>query len=379
MLDLDFLKPREKFLLLEIAPKRTSGLLLSVDKEKNIRAEKFWEDFSFKKVHGDPLKSLRKRQIIVSAHPEFVASIICPVSLERDEANAQKPLNITELEGLFSQALGRLQSKYRREASLRLEVEELDVVLIGAKAGSFKVDGHMVLNPLGFHGRTPSAILELTFTTRQIFDDLKEFFKAQEGFFFTGSPRAALSILSRLESLPLNLVLAENGRSFYFMLDKAAWGHAIKEEKVPWSLGGIFEAISRALALSPKLTFAVYEKYLEKEMSDNMSNALGRVIKPEKDALLEELKKLNPRGRVYVHSRAPLSFAFPFRLGRAVMDELPLETALERLGFRLEFGEWPFAKGEIFMRLAPFFEFYFDRSGSEINSRLRRRLHWLIQ
>ena len=370
---------KEKFLLLEIAPKRTSGLLLGVDKDKNIRLEKFWEDFSFKKIHGDPLKALRKRQVIASANSDFVTNVIAPVSLERDRASAERPITLPELENLFAQAIGRMHAQHRGEASKHLDLDELDTVLVGARASDYKIDDHLVLNPLGFHGKNVSAILELTFAARTIFDDLKEFFKAREGFFFTNLPRAALFALSRVNQPPLGLLSIDGGRSFCFMLDKTAWGHSIKEAKFNWSLGGIFEAIARGLSVSPEITFAVYDKFLNNETSNHFSNSLERTLKPEKEKLFAELRKLNPRGRIYVHADAPLPFNYPVSVGRAALDELPTEEALRRFGFRLEEKNWPFSKSETLMRLAPFFEFYFDKSDSEINRRLRRRLHWLIQ
>ena len=397
MLGLDFLRPKEKFLLLEIAPKRTSGLLLAVDRDKNISAEKFWEDFSFEQLrrapfgallrrmpfgatlHGDPLKSLRKRQIIVSAHPSFTTTIVTPAFLERDEKNFPEPVTLHELENLFSRAIGKIFNQHRGEAGGRLGVPELDAVLVGARADSFKIDGHLILNPMGFHGKTVEAVLDLTFTTRDIFEDLGEFFKAREGFFFTNLPRAALFALSRLEPPPINLVLVRGGESFYFLLDKAAWGHSIREGKIGWSLERVFEALRGVLGTSPKVTLRTYAKHAGGELSGHFSRSVDKALALEKNSFLAEIKRISPRGAVYIDSPVPLPFNFPLRLGRATLVEAPLDELLKRFGFRLANAAWDLDRSETFSKLAPFFEFYFDKSDSEINRRLRRRLHWLIQ
>lgn len=373
------MRPKEKFLLLEIAPRRTSGLLIALDRDKNISAEKYWEDFSFEKLRGDPLKNLRKRQIIVSAHPSFTTTIVSPISLEREEGSASEPISLPELENIFSRALGKIFNQHRGEASGRLGVPELDAVLVGARADSFKIDGHLVLNPLGFHGKAVEAVLDLTFTTRDIFEDLGEFFKARDGFFFTNLPRAALFALSRISAPPINLVLVRSGESFYFLLDKAAWGHRVREGKIDWSLERVFEALRTALGVSPKVTLTTYAKHVGNELSSHFSRSVGRALAPEKDALLLEIRKINPRGVVYIDSPAPLPLEFPLRVGRAVLGEAPLEEILKKFGFRLAERRWELDTSETFSKLAPFFEFYFDKSDSEINRRLRRRLHWLIQ
>lgn len=379
MFALDFLRKKEKFLLLEIAPKRTSALLIGVDGDKNISAEKFWEDFSFAKLNSDPLKNLRKRQVIVSAHPAFVTTITCPVLLERDDGVRLQPISLVELENLFSRAMGKIFSQHRGEAGKHLSVNEMDSILVGATAGNFKIDSHLILNPLGFHGKNIEAVLDLTFTSREIFNDLKDFFKTGDGFFFVGLPRAVISTISRIESPPINFVFLESGNSFYFVLDKAAWGHMLREGRINWSLNGIFSAIAGATGLSSKATFAVYDKYLSGDSSGYFARSLGAVIKEEKEGLLSELKGIGSSGNVYIHSPAPLPLDFPMRLGRATLDELPTEAVIGRLGFKIDQENWPFGRSETFLRLAPFFECYFDKGDSEINRRLRRRLHWLVE
>jgi len=39
------------------------------------------------------------------------------------------------------------------EAAKRIAIHEIDTILVGEKARDFKVDGHLVVNPVGFSGR----------------------------------------------------------------------------------------------------------------------------------------------------------------------------------------------------------------------------------
>lgn len=377
MLNFGIFKPKEKFLLLQIEPQKTSAALLSLDEEKNLTPEKFWEKFSFDKFSRNPLKVLDKRKIIVGAHPAFVATILSPVCLERVKEEASNSLGIVELENLFSKEIGKIFNQHRKTASARLGIEEIDTVLVGVKASDFKIDRHVVVNPLGFRGKDIDALLELTFTTRQIFEDLKDFFKSRDGFFFKSSGGASLFALSRVRPLPLSSLLIGQEGTVYAGLDKVVWGKALKEEKIPWSLNSLFKEISSAFDVSPEVTLEIYYKHVKGELSDRLHGSLRRILKPVFDKLLTEIKKIGHKGSIHVYSPVPLPANL--RADRAFLEEMPLEDVLNKLGFKLNLPEWPMEKSAIFMLLAPFWESYFDKSDSEINQKLRRRLHWLIQ
>ena len=380
MFDLDFLRPKEKFLLLEIAPKRTSGLLISVDEEKHIRPEKFWDEFSFNKLSRDPLKVLRNHKIVVSAHPSFATTISMPVELEREGGEVERPIGTAELENIFAKAVSVFFGKYRSEVSKRLGLNELEVVLVETTASNFRVDGHLVLNPVGFRGRKIAATLEFVFAARNIFDDLKPFFNSKTGFFFTPSSRASAFALSRADSAPATLVFLDSDGSYYVVFSEFPSGRSVKEEKLDWSFSHLLRSISAAAGTGRRATFDVYHRYLKSDASPGFLRVISRVVKPELEAMLKKVKEKKPVGAVYVYSPLPLPLSYPVRLLHgAEMKEPQLEQILGRFGFTTEPREWQAEKGEIFPRLAPFLESYFDKSDSEVNKRLKRRLHWLIQ
>ncbi len=378
-MNLPFFRKKEKFLVVGIFPQRTTGLLLSVDKDRNLKPEKFWDDFSFKALGPKPLRVLRKKKLIVAADPAFVTTVFSPLEFERGEPDYNKPVSLAELERLISQAIDKEFHHYRSEASNRLSLEELDTVLVGARADNFKVDGHKVLNPLGFTGKKLAAVLELTFTTRNVFDDFKEFFNARDGFHFTGTAEAGLRMLALVGAHPVNLLMVDHGGSRVFTLDKVAWGESISRESLGWSFVSLFEAIAAALPVGRDIVLNFYYDRLNGNVSENFARALGRVMKPVCDEFFAELNQSRLAGPVYVHSSVPLPFLLPHEKGRMQLEELPTEKIMEKLGLRARASEWPMPASEVFMHMAPFLEFYYNKSGSEINRRLRRRLHWLIQ
>ena len=143
-LSLDFFKPREKFLILEITPERTKGLLLNVDEDKRMTPEKHWDDFSFKGTQSHSAQNLRKRKLIVSADSALATTIAFPVELKRDPGMVRHPIVLAELEALVAQVISKEFASRRREASVRLGLHELDTILVNAKAENFKVDRHTI-------------------------------------------------------------------------------------------------------------------------------------------------------------------------------------------------------------------------------------------
>ncbi len=375
----DLWKPREKFLILEIAPERTKGLLVGVDEDKRLTPEKQWDDFSFTGTQSHSAQSLRKRKLIVSADSALATTIAFPVELTRDPGVARRSVTLGELETLLAHAISKEFALRRREASIRLELHEIDTILVNATAENFKVDRHVIMNPVGFSGKTIEAVLELTFTTREIFENLKQFFNAKDGFFFTETARAGLRALSKFEALPVNLVFLKSHGASGFMLEKVAWGTSVHREKFDWPLNSVFESIRTAIPVPHDVVLRIYHAFLNEDTSERFHYALHKVMKPPIEKFFEAVRGSKLRGRAYLHAAVPLPFRMPVREGRVSMHEVPLRDVLQKSGFSFDASEWEFPDSEMFVRLAPFLEFYHDTSESEINHKLRRRLHWLIQ
>src|SRR3989344_8427447 len=122
---LNFWKPREKFLILEITHERTKGLLLNVDEDQHMTPEKHWDDFSFKGTQSHSAQNLRKRKLIVSADSALATTLSFPAELKREQGLARHPITFPELETLIAQVIAKEFASRRREASNRLSLHEL--------------------------------------------------------------------------------------------------------------------------------------------------------------------------------------------------------------------------------------------------------------
>lgn len=382
-------------MILEITPWETNGFFLSVDDDRRIVFEKEEKDIDLKRFfkflkapvrsvaqkswEGKPLTKARRR-VIVAAHPALATTIPIPLILPREHSGRTKEkITFIEVENLISRALQKIFNGSRKEASRRLGVDDLHTILVSAKAKHFRVDGKEVADPAGFGGKKISLLLELTFTNRELFRDLRQFFNAPEDFFFAEAPQVHLLALSRIRKLPLNLIVADEDGTSLFVLEKGDGEHPVLyREKLDWLFSSFFKKIRETLAVSEAAARHLYRTYRAGEMSEGAARAFKKALQPVLDDFWRKVKDANLKGTVYLDVAHPLPFDLPHRLSGAAFEEHPIVGILGKLGFSTDLaglGE----KGNAAIRtLLYLLEAYLDKSNSGINKKLHRRLHWLV-
>lgn len=385
----DFFRPRERFLVLEITPAGTNGLFLSVDDDRNIVFEKLVENAPLAKF----LKSPARRRVIAVADSALATTIPVPLALVRERANIKNRITVAELENLIAQAMAKIFNGCRSEAAKRLGVSDLDAVLVGARAEHFKVDRRAFVNPVGVAGKHVELLLEFIFATRPIFENLKPFFNAPEGFFFAEAAQTHLQALSRVRKFPLNLIAtdgadgvaggrATGGGASLSVLQKPKGDYAVLyRERLNWSFGEIIKTIMDALAVTEAAAHKLYCRYHRGALSEDANRAFKKIVEPALAAFFNELEKGKVQGTAYLDMPHALPLRLPHRHGKVTLEEHPLTEVAVELGFTLPGPEAKLrlaGEGRAIPRLLLYFiEAYFDKSNSEINQKLRRRLHWL--
>lgn len=377
MINISFPRKQEKFLILQASEHGTSGFMFLLDEEKNLHFKKSWPEFSWSRVSRLIRRHLEHWKIIVVADASVATTMSYPLSLIRD--SKKDSISASELENLLGQALVRVWNECRREASKKLGLDELDTIIIDQSVTRFKIDGHRVVNPIGFRAEKIEAVLDLTITNRLIFEDWKNFFGSGEEnhFFFTESAKSILASLKRATPIPINLLTLRSNRADSFILGDGKSGLNIKRESLAWSTGQIINSIAEFWSLSRSSSLKVYHQFLSNKLAPKTTDALNKILKPTIRSLIGNISQQNFKGTVFVDSDLPLPFVFPHRLGRVALEELPDKSILSDLGFLIEDKDWPFKSKEIFTHLAPFVEFYYNNRDSAINHWLKRRIHWL--
>ncbi len=401
---LDFLKPHEKFLILEILPNGANGLFLSADEDRNLVFEKFVEDVDLKKLVKSPARRISekrwegknifksRRRVIAIADPSVATTIPIPVELDRGGNREKGKITLIELDDSIAQEMKRIFSGCRSEAAKRLGADELSTILVGSKVEHVAVDGKPVADAVGRSGKKISFLLELTFTSRGIFESLKDFFSSPEGFYFAESPQVHLRLLSHVRPLPVNL-LASKGQGtgdrgqgtslFIFQKPAQKTAHSaypvLYRETLDWDFDSLFADIAAAFSVSRAVAEDLYRSYSKGKMSESVMRQFKKILEPATERLLKEVERAKISGCVYVDARFALPFPLPHRHHGAIFEHPPLEEILQKFDFEVDAEKMKIPISAISRNLAPFFEAYFEKDNSEINKKLRRRLHWLAE
>ncbi len=353
--------------------------------------ERLLEHIDLKKFFSSPVRRITQqswegeyffkdhRKVIAVADADLATTIPVPLTLERDPGAADEQIFLSELENMIAQAMGKVFNQCRAEAAERIHVDELDTVLVGAKAKHFKVGRNSVVSPVGFTGKSISLLLEMTFTGRGTFEGLQQFFNAPEEFFFAEAPQSRLLSLSRARKAPINLIAPSGDGSSLFVLEKAKDEYPVLyRERFAWSFAPLFRRIAAAMGVSEPAARGLYDLYTRGGMSETASRVFKKLIQPVTDELFAQVEKGKLKGFVYVESPHALPFSLPHKADGVVFEALPLDEILHDLGFA-ELKGRPRPPYQVSHDLRPFIEAYFETPRSGINQKLRRRLHWLTR
>ena len=199
--------------------------------------------------------------------------------------------------------------------------------------------------------------------------------KQSDDFFFTEIGRAELHVAHKINSPPVHLLLLGDERSYFFSMEKTAVGWLMSRKELCWSMSELPKIICGHWLVSKEAAKNLYRAYLQKNVSPQVETYFKKIFAPTIDSLLKQIQRIKPSGNIYLEaSEAPLVL---LKERRGAFHEFPLNILLEKSGFGITASGRLSQPPGAFRRLAPFFEFYYDKSDTEINHWLRRRLHWL--
>ena len=352
--------------MLDVSTDKISGLLLSLDDQKKIKKEKSWENLERSPSSKRQAFIPNVSRVIAACDPELAFKVFIPLSIKREEQ--AEPLEKTELENLLAQAIGRVFNHHRREASLVLGADELDTILADSNVSGFEVDGHRVMNPIGFKPKELNAVMEMTFASRRTFERVKSVRKKAD-FFFTEKGQAQAAAANRMGAKRTDLLLTGSKKSYFYPSGNSGTSYARREMK--WSKESFVAEICRQWSLGETAAKDIYGYYVKEDVSPPLEKYFKKIFSRIVKDFVGHVNKLKTSHKVYIAGDVPLEL-----LDRSMFLELPVESFAAKSGFLIDKSTFP-VDFETYRQLAPFFEFYYDNSDSDINSWLKRRLNWL--
>lgn len=238
-------------------------------------------------------------------------TIFSTVAIPR--ANPRETLSEIDLENYISQAIWKFFDKYRGAAAERLNASEMDLVLHDARVVAIKIDGHQVLNPQGFTGRTVEIVLGGTLTRRDDVEDGTQVFES-------GAVRAYL-LAKQEDKKSLIYVEVGDGITKIFLVAPQYTSYL---DEFEWGKSDLVGAVASTLEVPRDLAYAIYLKYAGAETSPKFARVLDKIFDSVFFEFINELTGcLESSSRLFHEDIPPVyvrSFPLPEEIFRKRMN-----------------------------------------------------------
>ncbi|MEK7520949.1 MAG: hypothetical protein AAB560_02620 [Patescibacteria group bacterium] len=378
----------EDFLVVEIFSDCSKATVLRADfAEKSVRVLKCRLFENKEKGHLGALKKIAKNfggyKTILALDSDFAHTVNSSIGIIRD--NPKETITESDLDNILFQALWRFFDRYRATAAGRLGVGDVDVVLSDIRVGEIKLDGHKVINPVGFKAKSAEIYLSETFISRKLFDFLKVNFFGEKNALLriteAGSAWAHL-LAGKSEKDGGAVALLAADRTALF---SSAAGRAFYLDEFKWGGENLRSAFSNYLKIPAEAAEAAIGRYVARDASEKFLRYFQKIFLEEFETFLKGLKSAFSSAKIAAPEIIHLgsfyelpAVVFDRKFGFKIAPLLP-EAISEKFGFRVKINKPAEADFErrAFSTLAVFLEAHFNGKEGNLNRLISRRAKWL--
>lgn len=375
-----FRRKGERFLVVEIFENTNRAAYIKTDFQN--------KEVQFLKVLSHPdlgklLKKfgrLSKYKIILSLDSHLASTIYSSVVLIRE--NYKELVDEPELDNLISQAIWKFFDRQRNKVAAKLGVTDLDIVLTDVKIRGMKLDGHKVVNPLGFKAKTVEVQFSQTFLVREYINKLKDLLPLADGVFAAENGTAFASVIAK--SNPKDNFMVANifkNKTLLFLFDGSQSGYL---DRFNWGEDNLHKSLGKDLAIESDVAGLVIGKYLKDEVSQSFKRRLEVLLSKELASLARGLNsayKKTEAQTIYLHPffnfPAVLSGSFRGNFDRPVnLSMLSHDLISKNFGFDIKFKNNAKVDAS-FSFLASLMEWYLSPHEDKMSQLAKRRVRWL--
>ncbi len=375
----------DRFLVLEIFDKYVRGALIKADPaEKQVRVLRFKEGNSaddaglkkFLKHFGN----LSGNKIILGLDSHLATTVYAATVVVRD--NFKDLIDEPNLDNLISQAIWKFFDRQRTRVASKMSVSDMDIVLSDVRIRGIKLDGHKVVNPLGFKAKSVEIQFSQTFLTRDIVNRIKKLFPKNQ-ILFVGECGTTWSNVIGQATEADNFVLANLffDKTSVFIGDR---GQRNYWDNFLWGQYNVMQSLAEELLVSAPISKEIIRRYLTDNMSPALKRRLETIFMKElhlfANSLSGVLAKTDTK-MVYVHAlfEVPNLFSNSFKnkFDRPVtLVPVDLDLVSQNLGFKIECNCEADNK-QLFGLLAHFMEWQMSPMDDKMSQIAMRRVRWL--
>jgi len=382
----------ENYIVLEILNHYIQATILKANLEsKKIRVTKNWTvpigDFNILAVLDElkpllkKIRRLEKYKVILSLDSSFAATIYALVPLVRQ--HPRDVIDEADLDNLISQAIWRFFDKNRFKVAQKLGIDEVDVLLGDIRVRGIKIDGHKVVNPIGFKAKAVEIFFSQTLIGRQLMRGIRDLIPKENIIFMTETGTAMSHVLSK--SLGKDNFFLANlfpNNSAVFSVSNGKMSH---HDDFKWGEDNIRSSLSEHFAVDNDTAGEIVGRYVENNISQNFSRRFETVLGKELQTFANGLESLIDKDSADIYlnpffAAPPLLYADRFKdRMRKSFKLMSLSTNLitENLGYEVHFNKSVKIKN-IFTVLAVFLELNFLPQNDKMSHLANRRVRWLV-
>lgn len=296
------------------------------------------------------------------------------------------PIDEADLDNLIGQGIWKAFDRYRRRAAAKMDTGEIDVLLTDARVRRILLDGHRVVNPLGFPARAVEFHFVCTMCPRQFIEAMRAALPPGQGATFVENGALyAEAALPAAKGDPFLFANVFGGRTDVWSVEGASLAYL---ESFPWGAENVRRAVIESCGVTPSSAAALLAAYAADDASPRFLRRFEELLLGELQMFANGISMILervPAKAVYVNPFSALpkvlfASGFERRLSRRARLVGMHDGYAERAwGIGLRGRGWaPFENR--FAVLAPAFIFHFGgRSDTMVEHMARRHTRWFLQ
>jgi len=263
------------------------------------------------------------------------------ISLMRSDCNSE--ITRSEFDDLVSRGIWKLLMQQRVAAAKQLLEQEIDIRLIDADIIQVLLDGHRVVNPIGFTARTIEFTCSQTFISKALFNFFSSLLTDDNlALVVEGAALLTSSIKGEMAGGDFLFASIGSKRTVLYEVEGVAVRYL---DSFELGRDSLFNSLTAEVGVDSYVASQILNKYKEKDLSNTMKRLVERAISGELAMLSNGIAahQKNKNIPVYVHAEESLPSClfvkeFIRRLGLSLkLTEVNEEFVGKRSGFGVQF------------------------------------------
>jgi hypothetical protein len=320
-------------------------------------------------------------KVIISLGSELGTTLHSTIALTRD--NAKQPIDESDLDNRVAQGMWKVFDRERGQAAKKMHIDDLEVLLTDVRIKSIRLDGHKVINPIGFSAETIELHFNQTFLPQRFAAELRASFIGVEIVLMAESGVIHSDMLTKL-GFPKTFMFAEitphETRAFLVKDENISY-----VDTVPWGRQHIPHALGNGFSVEKRVAENLLDAYRIRRASHVALKRIEKAILSEVETFVDYLSPLLAGQKlktVFVSGGSEIpemvfGRSFSAQRGKVKFTPVSFDIFEKKLGFTSVLKR-DVPESIAFSALSVVLEFYFLKRDDKINRIAKRHARWLI-